>query len=291
MIFPLFLGVDGGGTGCRARVHDSSGRCIGSGFSGPATLRLGAETALASVMTATRQAIVEAGLSDDDVAQMVAGLALAGSDRKGARKALLALPHPFASMHVINDAQGAFLGAHSGRDGAIVIAGTGSVGLGNVGGRALRVGGYGFPVSDEGSGAYMGLRAVQFALRAHDGRCETTGLLHHLMRKFDNQAYGVVAWMDGASASDYAKLAPMVIDFAGQGDSAAQTIVRRAATHIERMITCLMDQGASRVSLLGGLSGALGEWLRPEVFDALKPVDGDAVDGALVHAHRSVEDT
>ena len=38
---PLFLGVDGGGTGCRARVETADGRVLGQGLAGPATLRLG----------------------------------------------------------------------------------------------------------------------------------------------------------------------------------------------------------------------------------------------------------
>ena len=64
----------------------------------------------------------------------------------------------------------ACLGAHGGRDGGIVIAGTGSVGLAMVNGREFRIGGYGFPISDEGSGAEIGLHAIRLALRAHDKR-------------------------------------------------------------------------------------------------------------------------
>ena len=36
----LFAGVDGGGTGCRARIEDAEGRVLGTGIAGPATLRL-----------------------------------------------------------------------------------------------------------------------------------------------------------------------------------------------------------------------------------------------------------
>ena len=34
---PLFVGVDGGGTGCRARIEDSTGRVLGTGIAGPAS--------------------------------------------------------------------------------------------------------------------------------------------------------------------------------------------------------------------------------------------------------------
>ena len=50
-------------------------------------------------------------------------------------------------------------------------AGTGSIGI-TYDGQTIRVGGYGFPVSDEGSGADLGLNAVRYALRTLDGRAE-----------------------------------------------------------------------------------------------------------------------
>ncbi|TIT28386.1 MAG: N-acetylglucosamine kinase, partial [Mesorhizobium sp.] len=45
----FFLGVDGGGTGCRARIEDEAGTVLGQGLSGPATTRLGIEPAWSSV--------------------------------------------------------------------------------------------------------------------------------------------------------------------------------------------------------------------------------------------------
>ena len=37
----LYLGVDGGGTGCRCRLETAAGEVLGSGIAGPASLRLG----------------------------------------------------------------------------------------------------------------------------------------------------------------------------------------------------------------------------------------------------------
>ena len=58
----LFLGVDGGGTQCRARLADRAGRILGEGVAGPANLRLGLEASLAAVLDAARQCLAEAGL-------------------------------------------------------------------------------------------------------------------------------------------------------------------------------------------------------------------------------------
>jgi glucosamine kinase len=282
------IGVDGGGTGCRARIETAQGCVVGQGLSGPATARLGPEQAFASILRTCRAAIAEAGLSDAEVAAMPAGIGLAGIGRKGAREALLALPHPFASIAFTSDALAACFGAHAGRDGAIIIAGTGSIGIGRVEGRALRAGGYGFPISDEGSGADLGLQAVKLALRAHDGRLPPTALLGEVMRRFQGDPAEAVAWMDRATATDYATLAPLVMRHADQGDPAGRQIVQSAAGQIDDLVRVMFDQGAPRVALLGGLATAIEPWLAPDVRRRLKPADGDAVSGAMLLARGAV---
>ncbi|ESY98670.1 N-acetylglucosamine kinase [Mesorhizobium sp. LNHC209A00] len=283
-----FLGVDGGGTGCRARVEDAQGKVLGQGLSGPATTRLGVEAAWASIAKAFGAAIEEAGFAPAETAKIHAGVGLAGIGRKGALEALRAIAHPFAGIDFVSDGIGACLGAHSGQDGAIVIAGTGSIGLGFVEGRDLRAGGYGFPISDEGSGADLGLKAVQLALRAHDGRHERTALLAEVMQRFAGDPMETVAWMDRASATDYAALAPMVMRHADQGDPVGRRIVQGAAEQIDTLVRVLFEKGAPRVTLLGGLASPLEPWLSPDVRRRLKPADGDAVSGAIILAKRSV---
>jgi glucosamine kinase len=283
----FYLGVDGGGTGCRARIEDKDGTVLGQGLSGPATMRLGIDGAWASISRAFGTAIEEAGFGTGELAHTFAGIGLAGIGRKGALEALQAIEHPFARIAFVSDGVGACLGAHSGQDGAIVIAGTGSIGLGFVDGRDLRVGGYGFPISDEGSGADLGLKAVQLALRAHDGRHDRSALLVEVMQRFHNDPMEAVAWMDRSTATDYASFAPMVMRHADQGDAAGRRIVQSAAEQIDALVRALFDQGAPRVTLLGGLSSALEPWLSPDVRRRLKPADGDAVSGAIILAKRS----
>ncbi|MER8714701.1 N-acetylglucosamine kinase [Mesorhizobium sp. M1295] len=283
-----FLGVDGGGTGCRARIEDEAGTVLGQGLSGPATTRLGIEAAWASIAKAFGAAIEEAGFAAVEIARIRAGIGLAGIGRKGALEAFRGIEHRFASIDFVSDGVAACLGAHSGQDGAIVIAGTGSIGLGFVEGRDLRVGGYGFPISDEGSGADLGLKAVQLTLRAHDGRHERTALLTEVMQRFRDDPFEAVAWMDRASATDYAALAPMVIRHADQGDPAGRRIVQGAAEQVDTFVRVLFEKGAPRVTLLGGLSSPLEPWLAPDVRRRLKPADGDAVSGAIILARKSL---
>ena len=122
-----------------------------------------------------------------------------GSPASAARarsKSSMQRPHPFRSVVYAHDATIACIGAHGARDGGIVIVGTGSVGFAVVGGREVRVGGYGFPISDEGSGADLGLHAIRLALRAYDERAVDSNLTRDVMTRFHNDPFEAVAWMD-----------------------------------------------------------------------------------------------
>jgi glucosamine kinase len=285
---PLFAGVDGGGTGCRARIEDAAGRVLGTGIAGPAALRLGVDGAVAEVEKACRAALADAGLGADALRSMHVAAGLAGVGRKGLMEQLAARPHGFRSMIYAHDATIACLGAHGAREGGIVIVGTGSIGFAVVGEREIRVGGYGFPISDEGSGADLGLHAIRLALRAYDQRAVGTSLTRDVMMRFHNDPYEAVSWMDRATATDYATFAPLVMRHADAGDSVARRIVRDAAEQIDDLVRRLCDCGAPRVALLGGLASPMQPWLAPDVQRRLVPVEGDAVDGALHLARRAV---
>jgi len=284
---PLFIGVDGGGTGCRARIENAEGHTIGTGIAGPAALRFGVDRAVAEVRKACTAAIEDAGLKISALAGAYAAIGLAGVGRKGVMEQLQLLSHPFQSVHYTHDATIACIGAHGGKDGAIVIVGTGSVGFGLAGGQELRVGGYGFPISDEGSGADLGLHAVRLALRAYDDRAIHTAFTREVMARFNNDPFEAVAWMDKASATEYASFAPLVVRHADSADPVARGIVRGAAEQIDELVRRLADLGTPRVALLGGLASSIQPWLAPDVQRRLVAVEGDAVDGALHLARRS----
>ncbi|WP_407180917.1 BadF/BadG/BcrA/BcrD ATPase family protein [Bradyrhizobium sp. STM 3562] len=284
----LYLGIDGGGSRCRARIEDEDGAVLGEGVSGPATTRLGIDNAWRSIMRASEAAAGQAGLLREDFARMYAGIGLAGLGRRGAEAALKEIIHPFASVRFISDGIAACLGAHSGADGAIVVAGTGSIGVGLMGGRELRFGGYGFPISDEGSGADIGLQAIRLALLAADARGELSPLLAEVLGAFDHDPSQAVAWSEQATATDYATFAPMVLRHAGQGDPIGRRIVERAADAIGDLLDMFLRKGIERLSLVGGLSEPITPWLTPDLRDRLKCPDGDGVSGALLVARRGL---
>lgn len=281
----LFIGVDGGGTRCRARLCDAAGRRLGEGEAGTANPRVGVEAAFREIMTACAAAIHAAGLDERAFGGIHAGLGLAGLGQKRERDLLLAQPFPFAGIAADTDAYAACLGAHAGRDGAILIAGTGSAGLALLGGRRITVGGWGFEVSDGGSGAAIGREALRRALLAHEGLAPRTGLAREIMAGFGDTPEAVVDWVGTARPRDYASFAPTVISHADQGDPQANAILDEAAAHLSGMVLRLAEHGAPRVCLLGGLAEPLAPRLSEPARERLGVPAGDAMDGALLMAH------
>jgi glucosamine kinase len=143
-------------------------------------------------------------------------------------------------------------------------------------------------VSDDGSGAQIGREAVRAALRAHDGLGPASGFTRAVMDRLGGQPPAVVAWVNGARPSDYGGLAPLVIDHAGAGDPVAVGLIRQAADHVENFIRRLVELGASRVCLMGGLAPILEDWLPPGARGVLARAEGDAMDGAILMVRRTM---
>jgi glucosamine kinase len=279
-----FLGIDAGGTKSRARLISISGKIIGEGMAGPANTRIGIARLHETLVEVSEQALRAAGLSSTDFSRIAAGMGIAGMSRPGAMEQLSAASFPFETVHIDSDAAIANLGAHNGDDGAILILGTGSIGYGSIGGMTFSVGGYGFPISDEGSGAALGLSAMRHALRALDGRTKPTPLSAMVTGQFDHATPRIIAWMDTATPRDYAAFAPLVLDAAEAGDEIAVLIVEDAVLHIERFIETLFNRGAPRLALVGGLADRYRPWLRERTVARLSTPVGDALDGALILA-------
>jgi glucosamine kinase len=283
----LFIGIDGGGTHCRARLCDAAGTLVGEGAGGPANARLDPALVMNSILTASRAAAQAAGLAETDLSRAHAGFGLAGAAVTNAVRQLLAQPHPFASIAVETDAYAAWLGAFGGEDGAIFLMGTGSCGLSVVGGRQHYVSGWGNEVSDEASGMWVGREAVRRTLWAYDGRIERTPLAEAVLARFQGSADAIVAFADEARPADYGRLVPLVLEHAARRDPLALDVLGAAAADAARIITCLLDSGAPSVCLLGGLAEPLSHWLPPPMKAVLAEPRGDAMDGAILLARRA----
>lgn len=279
-----FLGIDAGGSRTRARLTNLEGFVLAEAEVGAANARIGLNKLRAVLMSATRKAVAAAELHERDLPLIVAGMGIAGISRPGLLQKACQLEFPFGSVYLESDAAIANLGAHLGEDGATLVLGTGSVAYIKIGKTCITIGGYGFPISDEGSGAALGLSAMRHALRALDGRTRPTPLSAAVTEKFDHDTGRAIEWMDEATPKDYASFAPLVMDYAERNDEIARSIVEDAVKHVERFIETIFNKGAPRCALAGGLSRRLQPWLRGRTAARLTESKGDSLDGALMLA-------
>ncbi|GIL40137.1 BadF/BadG/BcrA/BcrD ATPase family protein [Roseiterribacter gracilis] len=282
----FFLGIDGGGSRCRARLTDESGKKLGEGITGAANIRLGLDAAWSAILGATDQALSEAGLNADILNRIHAGFGLAGVCGPADVDFLLSGKSPFASVRVETDAHTACLGAFAGGDGGILIIGTGSVGYALIGGVAQSIGGWGFEISDDGSGAAMGRAAIRAAVRAHDGLSAASGLTNAVLAKLGPPAR-IVEWASTAKPGNYASFAPLVLEHALQNDTVALEIIRHGAARLDAHIKRLLELGAPQICLMGGAAGAIEPFLADWARASLVAPKGDAMDGALLLARRA----
>jgi glucosamine kinase len=267
----LYLGIDGGGTGCRAVLADASG-VLGTGESGPANIASDPTGAAANILRAAQAAAGGRDLSD-----VRAGLGLAGANAAGAPERLRdALP--FARVRVVTDAITAVKGALGAGDGIVAALGTGSVFGVQRGGVIRQIGGRGLILGDEGSGAWIGRALMARALRAEDGFVPMTPLLQALLDEHGSSD-ALVARSLTCRPVDYAALAPRVLD---SPDPAAQEIMAQATADVADSINVLQQGATLPVVFLGGLGPAFaarlaGRW-------PIVPALGTALDGALMLA-------
>jgi glucosamine kinase len=280
----FFLGIDGGGSKCRARIRDQSGVLMGEAVSGASNVYQNFEGSLASITSAATEAGRLAGIA---VGELHAGLGLAGIVTSIGAEKINQAGLPFASVTADNDAYAACVGAFSGGSGGIVIAGTGSIGFAIVGHERHMVGGWGFQLGDHGSGAWLGHHAVRRAALALDGLLQPTSLIDEVLKRTGRTRHELSRWSESATPRDYAAFAPLVFETAGRADVQGMTIVIEGAAAVSKLGHALLARGAKRLCLLGGLSRAYPLYLDADVRAALVPPEHDAMDGAIMMARRA----
>lgn len=269
----LYLGIDGGGSGCRAVLADAQGRVLARAEGGPANINSSPDTAIRNIHEVAGAVMAEAGVTPDRVH---AGLGLAGGN-VGIRKAAVLAALPFARCRVESDGWTAARGALGMDDGVVAAFGTGSVFAVQRGGAITLAGGWGWVLGDEGGGAGLGRAVLAALLRAVDGLPPgITPLAQRLLDRLGGP-HGVVGFADAAGPADLARLAPEV---AAGGDALAELVLDRMQAEILAMLAHLNPGGDLPLVYLGGL----GPMWRDRLALPSAAPKGTALDGALLLA-------
>jgi N-acetylglucosamine kinase-like BadF-type ATPase len=294
----LFAGIDGGQSSTVAAIGDASAS-IGYGSGPPADLV--GEARDADRQRAALEAALDAACDAAHVARdvrfeaLVAGIS--GFDAGISRTPDLA--HRATHVRIVHDTEIAHAGALAGAAGIVVIAGTGSVALGNEapGSPFVRAGGWGYFFGDEGSAVWIARTALRRAMARAD-RDEPSKLGDLALASFG--AFGLRdvqhAFAHGEiGRPTLAAFASDVLLAAADGDADARDVRAAAALELADCVATvdrrLGPTSFRLVSYAGGLFrdeafvDAFGAALTEVVphADLVAPV-GDPASGALLLA-------
>lgn len=278
-----FLGIDGGGSKCRASLSAEDGSIIGRGISGSANPFQSVGRTIESVTASVSAALEDAGLDQGHLRHTHAGVGLAGVNMPGLYRKIADWPHGFASMHLTTDLEVACYGAHGGPHGAVMVAGTGSGAFVSVNGRQRIYGAHGFTLGDTASGAWLGQKAVRAVLLAEDGLGPSTVLSEAFAETADDRGVNIIERMMTSTPRDFAILAPAVFDAAADGDAVAADIVADGASYLDRVAGRLWEYNPPRMSLLGGLRDRYANYLSGITLERLSSPAEQPDVGALLY--------
>ena len=301
---PLVVGVDGGGTKTRVLLADASGKNLARVEGEGSALRPGQESEAADTIAA----LIEAALLKADrvgVRPAVCVIGVAGGGQERAAQALwsaIAQKRVCDDVLVQSDATSALDDAFGDGAGVLVVSGTGSSAFARGSNGVIeRCGGWGPMVGDEGSGGWLGRRALGVIAAAQDGREPETALLGAILTATEcESAEDLIQWAAAATPAKYATLVPVVTQVASTGDLRANALVSLCVEELVLHVRTLArrsfgdERAAIPVALAGGLM-ARGTLIRKRLEQRLKSAvpgatvrseDVDAARGAVRRARR-----
>jgi N-acetylglucosamine kinase-like BadF-type ATPase len=272
----MFLGVDGGGTKTAFALIDRQGQVLARNEQSSAYyLEVGMEGAADVLARGCAGLFAAAGVSANDVTFAFFGLPAYGEDR-AMQAQLDALPRAVLGHGRYlcdNDMVCSWAGSLACADGISVIAGTGSMAYGRIGGQGARAGGWGELFSDEGSAYWIARAGLALFSRMSDGRAPRgarPGFLGtRLALQDDLDLCQVVYGELKGERSKVAALSRLVSEAAALGDAQAAAILESAALEVVALVDAVRGQlGADpgtevTVSYSGGLFGEDGPLRAP----------------------------
>lgn len=259
----LVIGIDGGGTHCRARLANTRGETLGAGEAGAANpYAAGFEAAQNEILTAIQRAFDDAKIEQQIVAAVCMGIG--GVDRAEERTRLQSWAEQkiAARASIMNDGEIVLAAGSPENWGVALIAGTGSIAWGKSRqGKIARAGGWGYLIGDEGSGFDLARNALRAAVQFADGRGEATRLLSAILEHWnlENPPQLVTrVYRSGLKPADIAALAPLVVQVANKGDVVARRLLEQSAEALATTIIAVaraLSFGAEKIplALTGGL--------------------------------------
>ncbi len=259
----IFLGIDGGAskTSCLIGNEES---VLGRGTAaGSSVIRIGEARSGEAIAAGIREACADARVTPLQIERTCIGVT--GAARPQIQEIIRRILAEIVcgEIEVAGDHIIAREAAFGSGPGVIVIAGTGSIAYGENGaGKTARAGGWGFAISDEGSGHWIGKTAISAVMRARDEDESGKGssrLLAGILQFWEMKSVDeLVIAANGSPARDFAGLFPVVLAASDGGDAVAMDVLRRAGAELAGLaeivsIRLFSRSGDVPVAMCGGV--------------------------------------
>ncbi len=282
----LLIGIDGGGTSCRAVLRAGQGEVRLSGGSANVS---DFTAAIGTIRALVLRLAESAGVGADALAGAALHLGLAGvtgpAMAERVRQALSDLV-PGGRISVSGDDVTTIAGALGARDGSVAGIGTGSFVGRQAGGHITSLGGHGFLLGDDASGAWLGRALLRHILLAEDGIEPHSDLTRAVFADHDGDRAALIAFAIAARPAEFARLAPRIATAANAGDPVAEPLMGEGAHYIVRALKALGGAGQGVLCLTGGLGPFYRPFLPDPIAARIAAPEGSALDGALTLAAR-----
>jgi len=242
-----YIGMDGGGTSTKILVWDGTRECCRLS-AGSLNYNSAGSKRIAQTLVEVRDALSAGGFAVEDCAAV--GIGCAGVSNPAVRpfleKILLELGYG-CPVHVFGDEEAAMYGAFEEADGILLIAGTGSICLGQTwqGAQRYRAGGYGHLIDDEGSAYALGRDILSAVVRAEDGRAQPTVLREAVFDRLGISAMPELVgyvYAQNHTKKEIAAFASLLSLPEVTQDAAAQRIVDKAAGELASLVQAVFER-------------------------------------------------
>lgn len=257
-----FIGIDGGGTKTNCVLVDDKFNIIHSSQAGASNpFSVGFENSALVITKLIYKASKK--VKNKNSLYVVAGIA--GCGRKVHSEKLERLIKnelkksglSILNLKIISDAEAALEGALNGSEGALLIAGTGSILIGkDKFGKLTKIGGYGKIIGDEGGGHSIGIKALNHISKVFDGRSSTSILAENFKKKFKTKTRDELINKVYSGKINPANVATLVLNAAKLNDIYAQKILNDEVDELLKHITAFKKITASK-RLTISFSGSL----------------------------------
>lgn len=276
----LTVVVDGGGSGCRLAAFDAQGVRCATAVDGPASLTLGVEQAWIHIHRGISSLAMQLGKSEGWLPSRLC-MGLAGSLKSNTRENFLALIPKSIETTLVTDGYGQLVGACNGQPGACLAIGTGSVlHWMDEHGKTKMAGGWGFPMGDEASGAWLGAQLINAYLWYYDNQRAADNMplvFKTLETRMGREVSDIQVWSTKTNSTELASLAPDIVAAAELGCELANSILDHGAELLQHLLD--IAPSSLPLYLIGGLGDTYLPRLDPIVRDRYHPPHGDALSG------------